>query len=263
MTAGVPKLRIILGTAMWGWTVDQALAFALADRFYDSGGRWFDTASNYPINKDPSCFGLAERWLGEWAHSRAHDDVAVIVKIGALANDGSPAADLTSGHLRRMFDQAKTRFEQRLQLLSLHWDHRSDPGQVADTLDVLRDVHGQGYGVGLSGIRAPLVYAQQAPDLQEHWWIQIKHNALTTAAYQHYAPFHGRATFLAYGLNGGGIKLDARAPDVGAPEASPRRRTSMPCIGPSRPCAATRTRSARSMPCPSCWPWPTPISAAS
>jgi aryl-alcohol dehydrogenase-like predicted oxidoreductase len=216
MTIHVPELRLILGTAMWGWTVDQAQAFALADLFYHRGGRWFDTASNYPINKDASCYGLAERWLGEWALARAHDDVAVILKIGALANDGSSANDLTSGRLAGVLARARKRFAQRLKVVSLHWDHRSDAGEIADTIDFLRDVQRQGYRLGLSGIGAPQLYAELAPDLREHWWIQIKHNALTAAAYEHYAPFHGRATFLAYGLNGGGIKLGAGTPDVGA-----------------------------------------------
>jgi hypothetical protein len=63
--------------------------------------------------------------------------------------------------------------------------------------------------IGLSGVRHPELYAKAAPDLMDRWWIQIKHNAMTDAAYRHYAAFHHKAKFLAYGLNAGGIKLDS------------------------------------------------------
>src|SRR4051812_29423631 len=95
---------LVLGTAMWGWTIDHNQAFALADRFYALGGRWFDTASKYPINKNPVHFGLAAHWLGEWVVSRDVADAHVLIKVGALRNDGSAVCDLGPNALRAQFD---------------------------------------------------------------------------------------------------------------------------------------------------------------
>src|SRR5215207_635760 len=93
----------VLGTAMWGWTVDRSRAFDLADRFYELDGRWFDTASNYPISRDPARFGVAARWLADWCSTRHRIDGCVIAKVGALRNDGSDLCDLGPENLLCQF----------------------------------------------------------------------------------------------------------------------------------------------------------------
>ena len=59
-------MPLILGTAMWGWTTSPAMAMTLLDQFYAAGGRAVDTATNYPINKNPGDFRQAERMLADW-----------------------------------------------------------------------------------------------------------------------------------------------------------------------------------------------------
>ena len=199
----------VLGTAMWGWTVDCSRAFALADRFYELNGRWFDTASNYPINRDPARFGLAAQWLADWCSTRHHIDGCVIAKVGALRNDGSDLCDLRPERLLHQFASMRDLFGPCLRALSIHWDNRADQVAVNETAGVLRSVLRQGYDVGLSGIKHPALYWNALADVAEHCWIQVKLNVLSRSAYEHYAPFHGRSRFLAYGLNAGGLKLGA------------------------------------------------------
>jgi aryl-alcohol dehydrogenase-like predicted oxidoreductase len=46
-------VQLLLGTAMWGWTVSRPTCFDLLDTFYAAGFRQVDAAVNYPINKNP------------------------------------------------------------------------------------------------------------------------------------------------------------------------------------------------------------------
>ncbi|WP_198381404.1 aldo/keto reductase [Roseomonas sp. KE2513] len=196
----------VLGTAMWGWTVGRDQAFALADTFHAIGGRWFDTASNYPIDGNPDHFGLAEHWLADWFTSRGADG-QVIVKVGALLNDGSNACDLSPAGLRARLDAARDRFGTSLGVFSIHWDERDNLAEIEGSVEVLRQAAAAGYGIGLSGIRHPHLYAEALGELGWGCWVQVKHNVLSSHALAHYEALHDRGRFLAYGLNAGGLKL--------------------------------------------------------
>lgn len=205
--ASLWPLEPILGTAMWGWTLDKDNAFRLADRFYGAGGRQFDTASNYPIDKDPEHFGLAARWLAEWLEMRGAEEAEVIVKVGALTNDGGPQNDLSPAFLADALDDCRALFGPALATFSLHWDDREDRDAIAETVEVFGAAREGELAIGLSGIARPDLYHALAPDLAAHWRIQIKHNPLTREAYGHYRPFRGHRRFIAYGLNGGGLRF--------------------------------------------------------
>lgn len=196
----------VLGTAMWGWTLSRAQCFRIADAFFDRGGQWFDTASNYPIDSRPDHFGLSESWLAKWVERRA--GAKVIAKIGAVANDGRPENDLSASAVSAAYDRLRSRFGQNLANVCVHWDNREDGGAIAETVAALNRLSGDGVGVGLSGIRRPDLYFDASEALRKKWRIQIKNNALTEVGYSRYALFHGERRFHAYGLNAAGIKLD-------------------------------------------------------
>jgi len=197
---------LVMGTAMWGWKIDRETAFILADHFVESGGKWFDTASNYPIDRKPAHYGLAEQWLSEWISSR-NVNVSVILKVGSLVNDGSPRHDLAPEFLNAKLGQAESRFGTSLRTVAIHWDDRSDRILVGETIAFFRTIKSQGMGIGMSGICHPDIYADLAPDLYNDWQIQIKFNPLSWTAYSHYKRFQGRRRFWAYGLNAGGLNF--------------------------------------------------------
>lgn len=199
---------LFLGTALWGWGVGQAEAFSLLDAFYAAGYRGVDTASNYPIDKNGQHFRLAENWLNEWARAHGVTDLQIIAKVGAMDNQGGNTANLTPSFLLMSADHYQRLFGNNLKCLMLHWDPRDQPYQIAETLDACRSWRAGGLEIGLSGIAAPQLYADGAPELQDVWWIEMKHNVLDEAAYATYAPFHGQRRFIAYGLNAGGIAPD-------------------------------------------------------
>lgn len=195
---------------MWGWTVPRERAFQLLDAFYAAGGREVDGATNYPINKRPEDFRAAENVLIDWVNTHGVTDLKVMMKVGSLNNMRTPDCNLSRAFLLFCLDEYQDKFGPNLDTLMIHWDNRDEAEPVAETVAALRDVHTAGHRVGLSGIRHPALYAEQLAGSAFDVRIQLKHNLLTSD-YPRYAPFHGRPRFIAYGINAGGVKLDAAA----------------------------------------------------
>ncbi len=95
---------LILGTAMWGWTTPRETAFAMLDEWYSRGFREVDTATNYPIDRDPEHFRLAEKILLEWIAAHGVTDLEVMMKIGSVNNLRSPEHLLTKSFILMMLD---------------------------------------------------------------------------------------------------------------------------------------------------------------
>ncbi|GIV31995.1 MAG: hypothetical protein KatS3mg030_297 [Saprospiraceae bacterium] len=198
--------ELMLGTAMWGWTVPPEQAFLLLDRWYEQGMRRVDTATNYPIDKVPEHFRLAERILAEWIRSHGVHDLAVTVKVGSLNNLYTPDHLLTTSFILMMFDEYAHAFGKNLHTLMVHWDNRDEIEAIRETFEAFKEVASAGVHPGLSGIRHPGLYAKLNAEYGFDFSIQIKHN-LFYSDYPRYAPFHGRRRFWAYGINAGGVKL--------------------------------------------------------
>lgn len=201
---------LLLGTALWGWGVDQPEAQALLNRYAERGGVLVDTAVNYPINQRPQDFGLANRWVADWMACEDAQALKVLGKIGATDNMGSPVPDLSAAALRRAAQNYQYMFGDALAVLAVHWDNRGDAPEdldaINETLGVLDELNQQGLAIGFSGVRHPELYRQLAPQLAEKWWIQVKENAQTRAARSAYKDYFPEARYLAYGMNMGGLK---------------------------------------------------------
>lgn len=196
-----------LGTALWGWGVDKKEALALLDMFAAAGGRWIDTAVNYPISGRPADFGAACAIISEWITANPASGLRVMCKVGALDNTGGPLSNLGASAVSLSYEFARQKFGDALGGLGVHWDNRTLAASVAETIDVLRHLRGSGLTLCLSGIQSPRLYAELAPDLAEDWWIQVKDNAATCAAYDNYIKHLPKANFIAYGVNMGGVKF--------------------------------------------------------
>jgi aryl-alcohol dehydrogenase-like predicted oxidoreductase len=206
------KPQPILGTAMWGWTIPKATCFQQLDFFYQKGFRQVDTATNYPINKNPNDFRLAEKILQEWIVTHGITDLEVIVKVGSLNNLGGPEHNLTKSFLLLVLDEYDFLFHQNLHTFSIHWDNRDDPELITDTFEAFKIAAESGLKPGLSGIRHPDIYARINESYAIDFRIQMKHNILYSD-FERYAPLHQMGNFLSYGINAGGIKLDQKSFD--------------------------------------------------
>lgn len=202
------KPGLLLGTAQWGWTTTRETAFELLDEWYGRGFREVDTATNYPIDKVPSHFRLAEHYIEEWINAHGVQDLRVMVKIGSVNNLRTPEHVLTESFILMMLDEYKWMFGANLSTLMVHWDNRDDAAAIEETLAGLGFVRKAGLGTGLSGIRHPEIYHRLNEAFGFDFSIQMKHNLLQSD-YGRYAPFHGARRFIAYGINAGGLKLRA------------------------------------------------------
>ena len=201
------ETAFILGTAMWGWTLDQAQCFRILDAFYEAGGRWVDGATNYPINKQAEDFRRAEKILQEWIKENGVTDLQIMMKVGSINNMYTPENNLNPSFLLLCGQQYLETFGDQLSCLMIHWDNRgSDERQaIEQSLETLLGF--EQLSLGLSGIRHPELYAALLGAYKQSGvWLQMKHNVVYSD-YERYRPLHPYCRSIAYGINAGGLKL--------------------------------------------------------
>lgn len=201
------KTDLLLGTALWSWTIQKSTCFELLDEFYASGYRIVDCASNYPINKDPGYFRAAESIIEEWLKVNQVNDLSLLMKVGSLDNSGSPINNLSKSFLLMSYDYYKFKFENNLNQIMVHWDNRNAEKEIEETVEALVSINSKKTEIGLSGIAHPHIYYNLLQALHLKVSIQMKHN-IFISDYEKYRSFHGTKAFIAYGINSGGIKLN-------------------------------------------------------
>lgn len=199
---------LILGTAMWAWSIPKAEAFKILDTFYAAGFRRIDTATNYPINKNTADFRAAEKILHEWIKVNNINDLRIICKYGSVNNLFTPEVNLTESFTLISAKYYRDFFGNNAEMLMPHWDNRHDKNEIIETFAALQTAEKDGWKIGLSGIKFPEIYAEINRNFNFDFSIEIKHNPFESA-YPHYAPFHDeKRRFLTYGTTGGGVKLN-------------------------------------------------------
>ena len=203
-----------LGTALWGWGVDEPTANAIIDRYVGAGGVRVDTAMNYPINGQEKDFGRANSILGNWLKRNPGAGLEVFCKIGALDNSGGAKVNLRRSSILTTVELLRAKFGDQLWGIGVHWDNRSSQKEIGQTVEAMAALHAEGFAIGLSGVSRPDLYAKCLPQLASEWWMQVKENAATCKARRSYTPHFPTARYIAYGINMGGVKMtDAARPD--------------------------------------------------
>jgi aryl-alcohol dehydrogenase-like predicted oxidoreductase len=203
--------KLLLGTAQWGWTVSQKTAFSLLDAWLKQGQNLVDCATNYPINRQPQHFRAAEKILSTYVQTHGMHDLGITMKVGSLDNMSSPDVNLAPSFIQMMAAEYKRVFEQNLDCLMFHWDNREDEHDIAASLAALTQTAATlEIRPGVSGIKHPEIYRQVMGAGQIGFDIQLKHNVLQSDL-NRYTPHFSPAQhhYFAYGINAGGIKLDA------------------------------------------------------
>jgi aryl-alcohol dehydrogenase-like predicted oxidoreductase len=67
---GLKVSAICLGTMQFGWTTDEAGAFAVLDSFFGAGGNFIDTADVYSRWAPGNPGGVSEEIIGRWMKDR-------------------------------------------------------------------------------------------------------------------------------------------------------------------------------------------------
>jgi aryl-alcohol dehydrogenase-like predicted oxidoreductase len=145
---------LCLGTMHFGVRIDEETSFQILDRFYEAGGRFFDTANNYGAWTEETLgtrAGDSERVLGRWISSRKlADEVVVATKCGAGKLDpakplsGTPPTNyegLAPEVVRRELTGSLKRLGlERVGVYYGHVDDRErDVSEIADTFSSLAE----------------------------------------------------------------------------------------------------------------------------
>lgn len=209
--------RLVLGTALWGWSINKKEAFSILESFIDLGGRYIDCATNYPINKNIQDHGLALEWLEEWNNTN-NTSLFIIVKIGSMDNLGSPNYDLSKNRIMTIYKELQSRFGKSLGCISVHWDNRKETEleKVKETISAFKQLKKNGLRIGLSGIKNPILYYETMHELSDKLIIQCKENFLTDNSRLNYQEFFPLAEYYAYGINMGGLKISKKEESVSA-----------------------------------------------
>jgi len=125
--AGFDIAPLVLGTNVFGWTVDEPTSFSILDAFVDYGFDAIDTADSYSRWAPGNHGGESETIIGNWlAKSPSkRDRVHVLTKVGS----GMPGTDgkktLAKRWILREVEDSLRRL--RIETIDLYQSHWPDP----------------------------------------------------------------------------------------------------------------------------------------
>lgn len=153
----------------------------------------------------------------EYVQAHGLRDLRVTMKIGSLDNMRSPEVNLAPSFVLMMGEEYHRLFGENLHCLMFHWDNRDDATAIRASLEALSKLQKEaGIRPGLSGVKFPEAYVRANEDLSLSFDIQLKHNVFQSD-FERYKLFFSsnhrinnspNHRFFAYGINGGGVKLE-------------------------------------------------------
>lgn len=130
---GLKVSALCMGTQTFGWGVDEANAYTMADQFVAAGGNFFDTSNTY--NQ-----GMSETILGKWLKRTGNRSRLVIAtKVFFPAGDGPNDTGLSRKHIFEQIDASLRRLQtDHVDLYQAHcWD-ASTP--IEETFQAMNDL---------------------------------------------------------------------------------------------------------------------------
>lgn len=121
---GLSIAPLVFGGNVFGWTADEAMSFALLDRFVDAGFDAVDTADVYSAWAPGHVGGESETIIGKWMKARGtRSKITLITKVG------SPMGEGKKGLSARYIPEAVEASLRRLQtdVIDLYLSHWPDP----------------------------------------------------------------------------------------------------------------------------------------
>ena len=164
------KDSVFLGTAAWGQRVTKDVAYQVLGIFYQSGFRWVDTATNYPIDGNPESYGKTIEWLSDFQAD--FPGLRIFVKAGSATNLGEPTQLINASYFKLICDLLVGELGESLGGLGVHWDNDALVVDRAGVIDFYSLLHDRGLSIGLSGIANPEIYSTSAVARALPWIIQ-------------------------------------------------------------------------------------------
>ncbi|MCI4355866.1 MAG: aldo/keto reductase [Thermoplasmata archaeon] len=118
---------LALGGNVFGWTVDDRVAFPLLDAFVDAGFNLIDTADTYSVWVPGHKGGESEEMIGRWLRAGGRrDEVILATKVGMETSDGRKG--LSPDRIRASIEGSLRRLQtDRIDLYQAHVDDPATP----------------------------------------------------------------------------------------------------------------------------------------
>ena len=126
-STGLSIAPIVLGTNVFGWTIDEPASFAILDTFAERGFNAIDTADAYPGWAPGRHGGESETIIGRWLKARPgmRDRVVIFTKVGASSMGAPMDGGLEAGRIRQAVDGSLSRLG--IDAIDLYFSHWPDP----------------------------------------------------------------------------------------------------------------------------------------
>ncbi len=140
--SGLEVAPVAFGGNVFGWTVDEAMAFKLLDAFVAYGFNLIDTADTYSIWVPGNKGGESETIIGRWLkHSGSRKRVVIATKVGMEM--GPKRKGLSKTYILRAAEDSLRRLQ--TDYIDLYQSHVDDPGTpLEETLDAYAQLIRQG-----------------------------------------------------------------------------------------------------------------------
>ena len=134
---GLKVSELVLGTMQFGWTTDEANAFAVMDAFLGAGGNLVDTADVYSNWAAGNPGGVAESIIGRWMRQRGNRHrIVLATKVRGRMWEGPNGEGLSRAHIVKAIDDSLRRLgTDYIDLYQTHWFDPDTP--VEETLRAL------------------------------------------------------------------------------------------------------------------------------
>ena len=141
---GLNVSELCLGTMQWGWTADEATAFAVMDAFVEAGGNFIDTADVYSRWAPGNPGGVSEEIIGRWMQSRGNRrQIVLATKVRGRMWDGANGEGLSRLHIMAAVEDSLRRLQtDAIDLYQTHWFDADTP--IDETMRALDDLVRQG-----------------------------------------------------------------------------------------------------------------------
>jgi aryl-alcohol dehydrogenase-like predicted oxidoreductase len=186
--SGLEIAPLIFGGNVFGWTVDESVAFNLLDAFLASGFNCVDTADSYSTWVPGNRGGESETIIGKWMKRRGNrEKVVIATKVGSEIDREKKG--LSKSYILRAAEDSLRRLQ--TDYIDLYQTHHDDPETpVEETLEAYALLVQQGKvrAIGASNLTAERLTASlEASDRKgypRYQTMQPHYNLCERAAYE-------------------------------------------------------------------------------
>ncbi len=186
--SGLEAAPLAFGGNVFGWTVDEATAFQLLDRFVSAGFSLVDTADMYSRWVPGNSGGESETIIGNWfKQSGRRDAVVLATKVGM--DMGGDKKGLSPKYIVRAVEDSLKRLQ--TDHIDLYQSHMDDPETpLEETLETYARLIKQGKvrAIGASNYSAPrlaeALLVSEANGFPRYETLQPEYNLFDREAYE-------------------------------------------------------------------------------